>query len=223
VKVKDVMSREVLTVHPDATLKEVAALLAARRITGLPVVDNEGAVLGVVSEADILFKERANVRDRGFLYAALHPAEMLEEELKLDARRAVEAMTSPAITIGPDEPIARAAAVMCDEGVKRLPVLEGGALVGIVTRADLVRAFVRSDEEIAAEVRDDVLRRTLWIDPSRVEVDVRDGVVTLTGAVETSADAEIVPEFVRRVPGVVDVHSQLRWEVDGRRMAAAGL
>ena len=108
---------------------------------------------------------------------------------------------------------------MIDEGVKRLPVVDNaGKLIGIVTRADLVRAFVRSDEEIAAEIREDVIRRTLWIEPDAVQVVVEHGEVRLAGQVETKADAELIPSFVQRVPGVVSVLSKLRWpEENGHR------
>ena len=88
-----------------------------------------------------------------------------------------------------------------------------GTLVGIVTRADLVRAFVRSDEEIEHELRDDALR-TLWIDPDRLEIGVEQGEVTLAGELDTKADAEPLEQFASRVPGVVAVHSRLRWRVE---------
>jgi CBS-domain-containing membrane protein len=108
---------------------------------------------------------------------------------------------------------------MINEAVNRLPVVdEDRRLIGIVTRADLVRAFVRSDEEIAKEIREDVLRRALWIEPDSVRVVVEDGEVRLSGEVETKADAELIPSFVQRVPGVVSVLSKLRWpEVTRRR------
>ena len=92
-------------------------------------------------------------------------------------------------------------------------------LIGIVTRADLVRAFVRSDEEIAREIRDDVIRRTLWLEPDPIEVAVHDGEVRLSGEVETKGDAELIPSFVQRVPGVVSVLSKLRWRENGAKPA----
>src|SRR5206468_3331938 len=103
---------------------------------------------------------------------------------------------------------------MVEKGINRLPVVSGGRLVGIITRADLVRAFHRPDEEIDREIRDDVLLNTLWIDPKRVSISVSNGEVSLTGEVETRTQAELVEAYVRRVPGVVDVHSKLEWSVD---------
>ena len=225
-KVEDVMTREVRTVSPETTLKDVAETLAELRISGLPVVEG-GVVVGVVSEGDILAKERGRAPDRrrgllGFLLEG--PS---EAEAKLKARTAGEAMTSPAITIAGWKPLAEAAALMIDERVNRLPVVDvRGGLLGIVTRADLVRAFVRSDEAIAAEIRDDVVLHALWITPERVVVSVDDGAVTICGNVETKDDAELLAEFARRVPGVVSVDSRLTWEFDAddrraRRAAAA--
>jgi CBS domain-containing protein len=212
-RVKDVMTSPVLTVGLDASLKEVAELLSHYRISGLPVTNGSGRVVGVVSEADFLYKERVAKEKRGLLGLLLEGGTDARE--KLNAATAGQAMTAPAITIEPTLTVAEAAAIMLDEKINRLPVVEGDTLLGIVTRADLVRAFVRSDEEIAEEIREDVVLRSLWISPERVSVDVADGVVTLAGEVETQAEAELLPQFAQRVPGVVSVLSKLTWESDG--------
>jgi CBS domain-containing protein len=217
VKVADVMTVDVVTVDKETSLRDVAALLTERRISGLPVVD-EGRVVGVVSEGDILVKERGRNAERRGLFGVLLD-NRATAELKLEARTAEAAMTSPALTIGPDRPVAEAAGVMVDEGVNRLPVVNAdGTLLGIVTRADLVRVFVRSDAELTEEIRQDVLVKTLWITPGGVDVAVKEGVVTLKGEVENRATAEMLPDFVRRVPGVVAVRSDVTWEDEnGRR------
>jgi osmotically-inducible protein OsmY len=102
--------------------------------------------------------------------------------------------------------------MMLEENVNRLPVVDkDGALVGLVSRADLVRAFVRSDDEIQREIQEDVLKRVMWINPSEVGVTVEDGVVTLEGQVASEADRDMLPTFVRRVPGVVEVSSTLTY------------
>ncbi len=219
-KVEDVMTRQVTTVTPDTSLREVARILAESKVSGVPVVE-DGKVVGVVSEADILVKERGERPGRGGLLGLLLD-ERRELEAKLRARTAGEAMTSPAVTIGPRRPVTEAAAKMIEEQVNRLPVVDDdGVLVGIVTRADLVRAFVRSDEEIAREIREDVIFRTLWIPPEQVEVHVERGVVTLRGHLDNKSDAELLPSFVQRVPGVIEVDAQLTWEdEDGRRRRA---
>jgi CBS domain-containing protein len=127
-------------------------------------------------------------------------------------------MTAPAKTIAPGRPIAEAAARMIEEGVNRLPVVEDGKLVGMVARADLVRAFMRSDVEVEREIREDVLRRTLWLgDPDAATVTVESGRVTLRGSVDTRSDAEFVAAFVAKIPGVVEIDSSLRWLEDDRR------
>ena len=212
-RVNDVMTAKVLTVSPATSLKEAAAMLARAQISGLPVVDTEGYVVGVLSEGDILFKELGVASKKSLLERWLEPTQ--PNGSKAEARTVGEAMSAPAITIGPKRPLAEAAGAMIEHGVKRLPVVDdAGKLVGIVTRADLVRAFVRSDEEIAEEIRDGVIRRTLWIEPDAVEVAVERGEVRLTGEVETKADAELIPSFVQRVPGVVSVLSKLRWRTE---------
>jgi CBS domain-containing protein len=119
-------------------------------------------------------------------------------------------MTSPAITIESWRTVAEAAALMLKRGVDRLPVLQDGKLVGIITRADLVGAFARSDAEIEHDIREEVVLRSFWIPDDDLEIRVRQGEVTLTGTVESKLIAELLPDAIRRVPGVVDVRSKLR-------------
>jgi CBS domain-containing protein len=214
-RIKDVMTTKVVTVGPNDSLKQVATTLSERGISGVPVVDEAGSLLGVVSEADILFKERVPAERRGVLGWLLEP----DAPQKLEARTAGQAMTSPARTIGPERPVAEAAGRMLEEGVNRLPVVDdAGKLLGIVTRADLVRAFVRSDADIERELREDVVLRTLWIAPEGLSISVENGNVRLGGQVETKNDAELVEAFARRVPGTVSVESHLTWlEESGAR------
>lgn len=214
-KVKDVMVTEVTTVAPETSLKDVATILAERGISGLPVVDSGGAVVGVVSEADILLKQTAPEPRRGGVLGWLlgSPA---PEDAKLDARTAGDAMTSPAVTVEPDRPVARAAALMVEKGVNRLPVVRDGELVGIVTRADIVRAFIRDDAEIAREIREDLILKQFWIPPESVTVEVDHGDVKLSGEVEKKSVAELLASFVERVTGVVSVSSSLSWRETDR-------
>jgi CBS domain-containing protein len=207
-KVSDLMSREVHTARPATPLKEAATLLATKGISGVPVVDEAGVVVGVLSEADIVVKAGGEARRRGLLSWLVEPDLDLQD--KITAKTVEEAMSAPAITISPDRHVHEAAGLMVAESVNRLPVVDDGRLVGILTRADVVRAFTRTDAEIAEEIREEILRRTLWLEPGKVATDVVDGVVRLEGEVETEADMELLPVFVARVPGVVSVHADLR-------------
>ena len=208
-KVADIMTREVVTVPPGASLKHAANLLIEHRISGLPVVDDHGHVLGVVSEADILTKEAAGMDVPGPL-AWLAGFDVEVDRSKLDARFVGEAMTSPPVTIAAHCSVSLAARRMSEKGINRLPVVaEGGELVGIVTRADLVRAFVRSDAEIATEIREDVILQRARLDKHSVRVEVEDGEVTLSGTIGRDHDARALEALVREIPGVVGVHSEL--------------
>jgi CBS domain-containing protein len=124
-------------------------------------------------------------------------------------------MTSPAVTVGPDVTVAEAARLLHRHGVKRLPVVDpAGPLLGIVSRADLLKVFLRPDGEIAADVRQEVLVRSLWVEPDSVDVDVRDGVVTLRGRLERYSQTAIAVNLVHGLDGVVDVVNELDFEVD---------
>lgn len=214
-KVSELMTKDVVTVERQSTLKEVAELLAGRRISGVPVVDRPRRVVGVVSEADIAEKEAAVDRPRGVVDWLLARG----TSPRLEARTAGEAMSSPPITLRPDRDVAEAARLMIEQGVNRLPIVDAeGTLVGIVTRADLVRAFIRSDAEIEHELLEDVVLGNLGIDPDTVETSVNEGEVTLTGEVDTKADAGLLETFAARVPGVVSVRSELRWRREKPRL-----
>jgi CBS domain-containing protein len=213
--VVELMTRNVLTVGPDRPLKEVALLLAEHGFSGVPVVEN-GRVLGVVSEADIVAKERGPAPRRGRLAQLLRRPKHVDWDRVL-ARTAGEAMTTPAITIESWRSAADAAALMLDRDVERLPVLKDDRLVGIITRADLVRAFARTDEELEHDVREDVMLRTFWVPPGEIEIEVRNGEVTLRGTVDSDVGAELLPEAVQRVPGVVAVHADLKVRADPER------
>jgi CBS domain-containing protein len=128
---------------------------------------------------------------------------------RLDARTAGEAMTSPAITVEEWYSPATAASLMIEHGVHRLPVLKRGLLVGIISRADLVRAFARPDSDIARDIREDVVLRAFWLPPEQVSIQVFEGEVTLRGELDSKLAVELLPEAVSRVPGVVSVRSKL--------------
>jgi CBS domain-containing protein len=212
-KIEELMTRDPIAVGPETPLKDVAAILVDRRISGVPVLDDRRAVLGVVSEADILVKEAGPDPHDRRLIAWLLGGRHVDEQ-KLLARTAAEAMTSPAVTVRTGRRVSEAARLMTEHGIKRLPVVDAaGVLVGIVTRSDLVRAFARTDEEIEREIRDLVLR-TLWIEEPELDLCVERGEVRLSGTVQRRSDTELLERFAPRVPGVVSVQSTLRWAWD---------
>ena len=223
VKVTEVMTRDVVSVNPETPIKDAATLIAERGISGVPVCDAEGRVVGVLSETDLLIKQGGPRHNVGGLLWWLVETPSAPDVAKLRAHTAGEAMTAPAITIEPDEPVTGAARRMVERNVNRLPVVEDERLVGIVTRADLVALFTRSDEEIARAIREDVLGRMSWIPHSRIEVEVEGGEVVLRGKVESEFDAELLLERVWLVPGLVGVRSELSWSFDskGRPLRAA--
>lgn len=218
-KIKELMSDNPIAVGPETPLRDVAIILTQNSFSGLPVIGERLEVLGVVSEADILVKERGPANRRGGVLGWLL-AEEVPDAAKLAARTAGEAMTSPAITVGPDAHVSHAARLMTENVIKRLPVVDShGTLIGIVTQADLVRAFARPDHEIEREIREDVIRRILWIEAPNVVVRVERGEARLSGRLDRRTDAELLEQFVARVPGVVSVRSTLRWRWDDRNVA----
>ncbi len=221
--VRDVMTGSVISVAPEMPIKEVARLLVEHRISGLPVVGEDGAILGVVTEGDLLVKGHGlgSLQRRPLARIFGESRDTRSLRAKAEARTAGQAMSAPAITIGADASIHEAAAVMIERKVNRLPVVDGGRLVGIVARADVVRTLARSDDDLAQDVRRDALWKALWIDPSSFQVEVADGVATVTGRVIRRSTAAIVERVVRSVPGIVGVVARVEWSVDDRGQDAA--
>jgi CBS domain-containing protein len=215
-RVRDVMTREVVTVNHTTPLKDVAQLMIERGISGLPVVDDDAHLVGVISEADFLMKERGDehLRHRPLSWLLGEPERNRRIAQRVHAQTAGEAMSAPPVTIGPDALLSVAADLMLEKGFNRLPVTTGGSVVGIVTRADLMKAYVRSDAELERTIRDDLLGRTLWIEPGSVEVKVAKGVVHLAGTVERRSVAELIPKVVADVGGVVAVEGEISFRFD---------
>jgi CBS domain-containing protein len=208
-RLSDVMTENVFTVTRDTPLKVVATRMLEYGVSGMPVVEGD-RVLGVVSETDILFKERTAPDRKGVVDWLVHYAE--DPPLaKLDARTAGEAMTTPPVTIGSTRSIADAAGLMLELRIDRLPVVDSGQLVGIVTRADLVRAFIRDDAEIESDIRRGGMLQRLWLDPESLDVQVEQGNVLLSGEVDTEEFATSIVAFAETTPGVVSVESTLTW------------
>ena len=223
-KIRDVMTTRVVTVTPDVPLKEVARLLADNGISGLPVVDEDQRVIGVVSEADFLLKDQDAPRPQRSSWFSwiFDRAESERIGAKLHATTAGQAMTQPAITIDLDRSLREAAATMTRHNVNRLPVVDDGRLAGIVTRAALVETFLVPDDELRRRILGDVLADTMWMAEDEIGVEVREGVVRLTGTVDRQSTAIIIERLASRVDGVVGAESELGWELDDRELAPVG-
>ena len=221
--VGDVMTTSVVTVKASTPLKAVAEILIERGISGVPVVDDAGSVVGVVSEADFLFKESGPEAHRqsrlGRLLGDSKATEARHQ--KLSATTAGEAMTSPPITVRPAQTIAEAARLMTGHLVNRLVVMDGDRLAGIVSRADLVRAFVRTDEELVKIIREEVLLRIMWLDPAGFQVRVVHGVASITGHAERRSTAEAIESAVAMVPGIVGVKADITWSLEDAQVQPA--
>lgn len=213
--VGDFMTREVVTVRPDTSLKEVARLLVEHRVSGLPVVES-GRVVGVVSESDLLVKAHGTdaVERRPFGRVFGKSRATRDQLAKIEATTALDAMTAPAISIGPERPVMEAAATMARNHVNRLPVLDNDSLVGIISRADIARSFTRSDSELAQVIREALLYQTLWLDPARFDVVVTDGNVRIRGRVERRSTALMIERIPTLIPGVIAVDAEVEWEID---------
>jgi CBS domain-containing protein len=209
--VRDVMTTRVIAVRTDASFKEMAAMLRSSRISAFPVVDDSGRVIGVVSEADLLVKEAIQADGVSILAALRH----WREDDAAAGITAGDLMTQPAVTIGPDAPVAEAARLMYDRRVKRLPVVtNAGHLVGIISRVDVLSVFERPDEQIRREIVGTVLPGVPGAITAKYKVIVHDGIVTLSGSMTSERDAKLAVEAVRHVEGVVAVRDRFRYPDD---------
>jgi CBS domain-containing protein len=210
--VRDVMTEPVVAARPDTGYKEIVEVIARFGVSALPVIDDDCHVLGVVSEADLLHKVEFTGED---MHARLFERRRRSARKKAAGDTAGELMTSPPITVGPEAPAKVAARLMDSAQVKRLPVVDAeGRLLGIVARRDLLRVYVRSDATIQHDVVNQVLRRTLLLAPSEIDVSVTDGIVTLRGTTDRRSTAQIAVRLTHTVDGVVDVTDELTSEYD---------
>ncbi|MEU0071447.1 CBS domain-containing protein [Streptomyces sp. NPDC006332] len=205
--VRGVMSNAVVRVQARTPFKEIAHLLLEYDITAVPVVDAEDRPVGVVSEADLLHKMWGGQEGTA-------PASGVRPT-KAWATDAAGLMTSPAVCAGEDWSVVDAARVMAQHGIKRLPVVdEGRRLIGVVSRSDLLRIFVRTDQAIRTEIVEEVLVRSLGLAPSAVHVDVAHGQVVLSGRLSPEVSVPALEELCRNVDGVVAVEFRPVQETD---------
>ncbi len=216
---RDVMTRNVVTVEPDTPVTEIARLLLEKRISGVPVVESDGRLVGIVSEGDLMRRVEDSPARRGAWWLAMLgiPEERAIEYVRTRGRRARDVMTRHVITVTPDTPIGRVAQLLEEEHIKRVPVVEDGRLVGIISRADLLRAIASREEAPAAGADDRALRERLLKELEAagleyhpyVNIVVSDGIVHLWGLVSTKAEAEALRVAAESVEGVRGVDSHL--------------
>jgi CBS domain-containing protein len=210
----DVMTRDVITVGPQAPFKEIVDILVENGVSAVPVVDGRREVLGVVSEADLLRKEEHADDEPTAGPSVLTLPHVRARWRKAAAVTARELMTSPAHTVSPEAEVPNVARLLARLRVRRFFVVDGaGRLVGVVARRDLLRGFQRADDDIRREIEREVFGRVLWAIPGAVSAEVADGIVTLSGQLDFEADVDIAGHLVKAMPGVVGVRNRLsyRW------------
>jgi CBS domain-containing protein len=211
--VHDVMTRDVATVEFRTSYHDIVSLMAQRGVSAVPVIDNMDRVLGVVSEADLLRKIEYGSEDS--------PPKFFEwgtrkkDRVKAHGATAAELMSSPAVTVQTNTSLTSAAKLLDSEHVKRLPVVNDlGRLVGIVSRKDLLSVYLRPDRAIREEIAQDVLKWVLQLDSAETQVEVNEGIATLSGNVDRKSTAQIAVHLTRSVPGVIDVVDKLSFAYD---------
>jgi CBS domain-containing protein len=220
-RARELMSTPVVTIHPEASLKELAEVMVAHRVSGVPVVDRAGTLLGVVSESDMMAKiEGAIAAQTGAGLPRLFTviAKALDASSKTTARTVADLMTTRVVSAGPDATVQELVHLMIAYDINRIPIVEAGRLLGIVTRADVLRTFARPDAAIETDLRWRIAHE-LWINPEALTISCRNGIVTLAGTVDTHADAELVRRWAAKTEGVAGVDDlDLRYAVDERRI-----
>ncbi|WP_225728981.1 MULTISPECIES: CBS domain-containing protein [unclassified Nocardia] len=210
--VADVMTREVVSVSASTPFREVVRTLAVHRISGAPVLDRRGRVIGVVSESDLLGKQ---ARDGGAWIGSFWMLVRHRSRLSPVGLTAHDLMKTPAVTVRPDDRLTVAAATLARHGIKRVPVLDdSGALVGILARRDVLSVYDRTDADLVAEIETEVLEHSMYLEPGTVTVESRDGVVTLRGKVERQSMIGTITALTAAVDGIVDVRNELTADYD---------
>ena len=221
-KAADLMTSFVVTVTPETTIEYAAQLMLQHRISGLPVTDSNGAVLGIVTESDLLRRAETGTDKRHARWVSLliGPGRLAQEYVNTHGRKVGEVMTERVFTVTPETPLADLVALMETKHVKRVPIVDQGRLVGIVSRADVMAALVGLlSEKPAGSVTDSDIRNQIlaeidrqpWGPRDSVDVIVTNGVVVLKGAIPDERERAALCVAAENVPGVKAVHDRLVW------------
>jgi len=215
--IAEVMNWDVIAVTPGTSIQEAARLIVSHGVSGLPVVDDDGMVLGMVSDGDLIVRRRPRPR-APWWHDVLRGDDPAARDLRFAGDVTVaEVMTHPALTVGPDLPLAAAARVLDEYGIRRVPVVSGGRLVGLVSRGDLIRALARFpdapaplDGRLVAAMRSRI-NRGGW-QSLAVVVEASDGVIALWGVVRSAAEREALEDLANTIEGVRHVDNRLAVE-----------
>jgi len=222
-KVADIMTRSVIVIGPSTTLRDAARLMLEHQISGLPVVDADGRAVGMLTEADLLRRGEigTDTQEGGWRAFFADPERLANEYVHMHARSAGEVMSRQLVAVEPDTPLAEAVELMHARGFKRLPVLSGERVVGILSRADLLRVLAKllSGPASPVSASDTAIRQSIvaqlhaqrWCPTSLLNVEVRDGRAELHGVVTSQAEREALRVLVSNTPGVREVIDQLIW------------
>jgi CBS-domain-containing membrane protein len=223
-KARDVMVAPVITATPQASIKSVAETFLRHQISAVPVVDNDGKVVGVISEGDLLHRSEAGTEKQypWWLRAFLGPDALANEYVKAHARKVTDAMTRQVITASPETPLHEIAALLEKHSIKRVPIIENGQLVGIVSRANLVQAIASAGKGLDVPLSDATIRQKLlthlkaqnWAHTGMLNVTVNGGIVNLWGLVRSDSERKAIRVAAEAVPGVLAVNDNMKlWPV----------
>jgi CBS domain-containing protein len=218
-KARDVMVSPVITVKPSSSVREVAQTLLKERISAVPVVDDQGKLVGIISEGDLLHRAEAGTQRRHswWLVGLVGDESLASEYIKAHSRKVADVMTRKVVTAAPDSPLHQIAALLEKNSIKRVPIVENGQLVGIISRANLVQALAstRKGLEIPSsdsEIRDKVLARLNgqpWAKTTLLNVTVNGGVVDLWGITRSETERKAIRVAAETTPGVRSVNDNL--------------
>jgi len=218
--VSDVMTTRVHVASPSTSFKMLVRLIEENRVSAIPIVDSLGKPVGIVSESDLLLKERRSELELE-AGSPLHLWRRRQERAKAKGVVAADLMTSPVVAVGADSTIAQAARVMQERNVRRLVVVdERGNIAGIVSRSDLLQVFLRTDQDLRSELVQRLVPAVLPTNAGAVHVDVESNVITLTGEVDRRSDVDILGRLAREVDGVVSVVNRMTYRWDDARAQA---
>ena len=218
-KARDVMVSPVITVKPDASLKELAKILLERRISAVPVVDDQGNLVGIVSEGDLLHRTEADTRRQRpwWLLIMTSDEALATDYIKEHSRKVADVMTKDVITASPDTPLHDIARALERYAIKRMPIVQDGQLVGIVSRANLIQAVASDRKKPELSASDAAIREKLlahlqsqrWAHTGLVNATVTDGVVDLWGVSNSDVEQKAIRIAAEAISGVVAVNDHL--------------